>query len=111
MARPCCSIEMEPRTLNQGQLTHAREAAVDIVHKNEQKEASTIFMEGLKPVDPVKEVVWIVKKEDTLGRKLVIECEEKTQLIEPPCKCLCSSAILESPEKVELIKEPLSAPF
>nr|POE53112.1 hypothetical protein CFP56_13656 [Quercus suber] len=49
MANNCCSIETEPKTLNEGQLNRAREVAADVVQKMEPNEASTIFNEILSP--------------------------------------------------------------
>ena len=65
----------------------------------------------MRPIDAMKRLVRIVSKEDSLGHKLVIEFEERTKIIESTCRCLCSYAIMESSEKVEPIKDPLSAPF
>ncbi|KAM3380184.1 hypothetical protein P3S68_005757 [Capsicum galapagoense] len=45
MANFCCPIEMEPKTLKQGQLNLAREVAVDIVQNTESGEASNLFLE------------------------------------------------------------------
>lgn len=45
MANVCCPIEMEPRTLSQGQLNNAREAAAGVVQTMEPREASNIFVE------------------------------------------------------------------
>ncbi|XP_058192538.1 uncharacterized protein LOC131309870 [Rhododendron vialii] len=108
MAKPCCSIEMEPRTLNEGLMTHAREAAVDIVQKNEPNEASSIFMKGLEPVVRIKETVQIVQRGDSIHK--LVENEQKTEITETTCQCVCNPGIMESPDLVEL-KEPLSAPF
>ncbi|KAH7858229.1 hypothetical protein Vadar_021551 [Vaccinium darrowii] len=109
MAKPCCSIDMEPRTLNMGQLNHAREVAVDIVQKKEPNEASSIFMKGLEPVVGIRDAAQIVQKGDSIHE--LAECEEKSKIIETTCQCVCSnSGIMESPDPVNL-KEPLSAPF
>ncbi|THU52935.1 hypothetical protein C4D60_Mb10t09140 [Musa balbisiana] len=43
MDRLGCPIEMEPKTLNEGELSNAREAAVEIIQTKVAKEASTIF--------------------------------------------------------------------
>ncbi|KAK9102334.1 hypothetical protein Sjap_019588 [Stephania japonica] len=57
MARFCCSIETEPRTLNQGQLSHAREAAVDMVQKLESNGRTNMTMGGLmRPVISAREM-------------------------------------------------------
>ncbi|KAA0051034.1 uncharacterized protein E5676_scaffold347G00210 [Cucumis melo var. makuwa] len=47
MAKPnvCCSIELEPKTLNQGQLHQAREVAADVVQKLEPSEASLVLID------------------------------------------------------------------
>ncbi|KAI8017261.1 hypothetical protein LOK49_LG04G02733 [Camellia lanceoleosa] len=113
MANPCCTIEMEPRTLNGGQITLAREVAVDIVQKKEPDVASNIFM-GLKPVSGINEevVVQNVETGDSLDR--VVESEEKKTdiVIGTSCQCSCTTSIMESPDDLQLkLKEPLSAPF
>ncbi|CAK9161524.1 unnamed protein product [Ilex paraguariensis] len=109
MANFCCSIETEPRTLNQGQLTHAREAAVDIVQKKEPKEASSVFVEGMKPVVAIKEMAQVmVLERDSLCN--LDESNKKTNVIETACQCSCPSAVIDSPDEAKF-KEPLSAPF
>ncbi|CAL5373797.1 unnamed protein product [Camellia sinensis] len=112
MANPCCTIEMEPRTLNGGQITLAREVAGDIVQKEEPDEASNIFM-GLKPVSEIKEVV-VQNVENGDSKDRVVESEEKKTdiVIGTSCQCSCTSSIMESPDDLQLkLKEPLSAPF
>ncbi|XP_028081068.1 uncharacterized protein LOC114282556 [Camellia sinensis] len=112
MANPCCTIEMEPRTLNGGQITLAREVAGDIVQKEEPDEASNIFM-GLKPVSEIKEVV-VENVENGDSKDRVVESEEKKTdiVIGTSCQCSCTSSIMESPDDLQLkLKEPLSAPF
>ncbi|CAL5327807.1 unnamed protein product [Camellia sinensis] len=112
MANPCCTIEMEPRTLNGGQITLAREVAGDIVQKEEPDEASNIFM-GLKPVSEIKEVV-VQNVENGDSKDRVVESEEKKtdNVIGTSCQCSCTSSIMESPDDLQLkLKEPLSAPF
>ncbi|KAH7547233.1 hypothetical protein FEM48_Zijuj01G0288000 [Ziziphus jujuba var. spinosa] len=104
MDKICCSIELEPRTLNQGQLNHVREVAADVVQKLEPHEASTLFVEGLRAVDSTK------KMEQKIDEEVVVEFKEKTELIERPCQCACLNTNSETPVEHEL-KEPLSAPF
>ncbi|KAI3983734.1 hypothetical protein MKX01_001138 [Papaver californicum] len=56
MAR--CSIELEPRTLNELELNVVREAAMDIILNSESGSnelASNLLIEGLRPMFPVKE--------------------------------------------------------
>ncbi|KAK3219936.1 hypothetical protein Dsin_013906 [Dipteronia sinensis] len=51
MANICCSIEMEPKTLNEGQLNIAREVGADVVQKMESKEATiTLIKVSLIPL-------------------------------------------------------------
>ncbi|XP_023898519.1 uncharacterized protein LOC112010410 [Quercus suber] len=102
MANNCCSIETEPKTLNEGQLNRAREVAADVVQKMEPNEASTIFNEILSPQ--------IKDQEREKEEKEIHEPVEKGDIIERPCQCLCTTAIVESPDPTSL-KEPLSAPF
>ncbi|KAK6153640.1 hypothetical protein DH2020_013279 [Rehmannia glutinosa] len=109
MANFCCSIETEPRTLNQGQLNYAREIAVDIVQKNEPDEASSIFKEtltqiqGLKapPVVGIKETVVVV----------VPDANPPHKAVETNCQCSSSALAMESSPEECRVKEPLSAPF
>ncbi|KAM5579152.1 hypothetical protein ABKV19_009104 [Rosa sericea] len=111
MAKVCCSIEMEPRTLSQVQLNHAREMAADVVQKMEPNEASATFSEGLRPISSKRQM----EQEDADGDGeepkifLVLELEE-AQVYERPCQCLCAAANIETPDQ-EKLKEPLSAPF
>ncbi|XP_052176135.1 uncharacterized protein LOC127790602 [Diospyros lotus] len=106
---PCCSIEMEPRTLNQGQLYHAREVAVDILQKKEPTdEPCGVFIQEATTIQKTEVFV----KGDLVDDKLKhVECEEKTRIIGTSCQCICSSnGSIESPDQMNL-KEPLSAPF
>ncbi|XP_030972681.1 uncharacterized protein LOC115992597 [Quercus lobata] len=104
MANNCCSIETEPKTLNEGQLNRAREVAADVVQNMEPNEASTIFNEKLILSPQIKD------QEREKEEKELHEPVEKGDIIERPCQCLCPTAILESPDQMSL-KEPLSAPF
>ncbi|XP_024185485.1 uncharacterized protein LOC112190287 isoform X3 [Rosa chinensis] len=90
MAKVCCSIEMEPRTLSQVQLNHAR---------------------GLRPIGSETQVdhVNIAEAGEEPQNKLILESEE-AQLYERSCQCLCAAANIETPDQ-EKLKEPLSAPF
>ncbi|KAK7349201.1 hypothetical protein VNO77_06379 [Canavalia gladiata] len=107
MAKTPCSIELEPRTLNQVQLTQAREVAAEVVQKLEPREASALFIEGL--IHPIKEVTHM----DENGRQVekIVDCMVKAETIteEKACHCQCSCAT-ENPFPINL-KEPLSAPF
>ncbi|KAK7294245.1 hypothetical protein RJT34_17132 [Clitoria ternatea] len=92
MANTRCPIELEPRTLNQVQLTQAREVAAEVVQKLEPSEASALFVEGL--THPIK---------GENGRQVEKVVEEEA------CSCQCSCAT-QIPFHIHL-KEPLSAPF
>ncbi|KAL8056139.1 hypothetical protein ABFS82_04G099500 [Erythranthe guttata] len=97
MANFCCSIETEPRTLKQDQLSHVREIAVDIVQKKESnEEGSSIFNKSVNSIVSIEETVAVV--------------EEYTSN-EKNCQCSFSALVMEtSPEECR-VKEPLSAPF
>ncbi|KAI5336994.1 PREDICTED: LOC110613993 [Prunus dulcis] len=110
MAKVCCSIELEPRTLSEGQLNHARELAADVVEKMEPEEASAIFIQGLRPVGSMKDMVHMVAEEGEQLQSKVVEWKEAQILETPPCQCLCSTVNIESPDQGTLT-EPLSAPF
>ncbi|KAJ4958051.1 hypothetical protein NE237_025162 [Protea cynaroides] len=109
MACLSCSIEMEPMTLNQGQLNNAREAAVDIVTKLEPEKASDVFIEGLTPVVPINTREEMLKKRDQ--HHPTVDSKESALVIKRSGECTCSSITIdESPEMAKL-REPLSAPF
>ncbi|KAL0429857.1 UNVERIFIED_CONTAM: hypothetical protein Sradi_0611700 [Sesamum radiatum] len=121
MANFCCSIELEPRTLNQGQFNHVREIAIDIVQRKEpDDEASTILNhdQGLqKPVVATKEtVVLVVSDVATPAHKAAEECgkeviETEITTVETYCQCSSSALAVESSPEECRVKEPLSAPF
>ncbi|XP_010253996.1 PREDICTED: uncharacterized protein LOC104595110 [Nelumbo nucifera] len=105
MAHLCYSIEMEPKTLNEGELNDARVAAVDIIQKMDPKKASDVFTEGLRPVISVKEMKEKTERRDQLHK--LVKCEEFAQVTD----CLCTlENIDESPDKA-MFRETLSAPF
>ncbi|XAR50673.1 hypothetical protein NMG60_11005066 [Bertholletia excelsa] len=94
-----CAIEMEPMTLNQGQLNLAREIAVE-VQKKEASEASETYLEELR----TKEVAQNSEKREQIA-----------VIVETSCQCACACGITESPDLSQpneaQLKEPLSAPF
>lgn len=66
-------------------------------------------MQGLEPVVKIKETIQIVQRGDSIHK--LVENEQKTEITETTCQCVCNPGIiLESPDLVKL-KEPLSAPF
>ncbi|XP_027344910.1 uncharacterized protein LOC113857294 [Abrus precatorius] len=103
MANTSCSIELEPKTLNQVQLTQAREVAAEAVQKLEPNEASTLFIKGL--MHPIKEVTYM----DENGSQ--VDYMKKGEAIpdDKVCHCQCSCTT-QTPFHINL-KEPLSAPF
>ncbi|XP_022724816.1 uncharacterized protein LOC111281352 [Durio zibethinus] len=118
-ANVCCSIEMEPRTLKQGQLNHAREMAADVAQKMKE-DASAVFIEGLGLVSAVeiKEVNDLTNElEKEVGVEKHVEyCNQKAQnIVERPCQCSCDINNIESPDPNNIIlnnvKEPVTAPF
>ncbi|KAJ1388753.1 hypothetical protein SESBI_38844 [Sesbania bispinosa] len=98
MANTSCSIELEPRTLSQVQLTQAREVAAQLVQKLEPNEASALLIEGL--IHPIKEETHM---DENTRKAEGIPDDDK------PCNCQCS-CITQNPFHITL-KEPLSAPF
>ncbi|KAL3720974.1 hypothetical protein ACJRO7_005741 [Eucalyptus globulus] len=110
MASTCCPIEMEPRTLSEGQLNHAREVAADVVQKMEPEKATSIFTEGLKPADPAKDTQRLAENREEVDGEVIESRKQAAKCIEQPCQCSCVSALSESPDQLQL-KEPLSAPF
>ncbi|MCD7452163.1 hypothetical protein HAX54_015275 [Datura stramonium] len=105
MANFCCSIEMEPKTLNQGQLNLAREVAVDIVQNTESDVASNLFLQGGKAVVQINEALVLIEEAEA-------EAVVKTNVvIEASCQCACPSAVIDDSPDQSKLKEPLSAPF
>ncbi|XP_054779609.1 uncharacterized protein LOC129287471 isoform X2 [Prosopis cineraria] len=103
------SIELEPKTLNQGQISQARKVAADVVQKMEPKEASSLFTEVEEMMDGDEEKV--VEKQ--------VGCMNKIEMMEEKA-CnniinLYSPAMVDSPSDHQLHtihqNEPLSAPF
>lgn len=41
----------------------------------------------------------------------LVEWKEEAQILEGPCQCLCSTAIVETPDQETRLTEPVSAPF
>lgn len=72
----------------------------------------------MKPVDPIKELVG-ESKERCSGKPPLdgaVENQKKVTLLERPCQCVCGdearNLLAESPDNyVDVLKEPLSAPF
>ncbi|KAM1011273.1 hypothetical protein FF1_046496 [Malus domestica] len=112
MAKVCRSIETEPRTLSEGQLNRAREIAADVVQKMEPTEATALFLEGLRPVGSAKEMKHMIDGEQLQLQTKLLDWKEEAQILERPCQCLCSTAIVETPDQeTQLITGPVSAPF
>ncbi|KAI3857677.1 hypothetical protein MKW98_028941 [Papaver atlanticum] len=138
MAR--CSIELEPRTLNELELNVAREAAVDIVLNSEpgsNELASKLLTEGLKPMFSVKEMIldheeeeeqqdsianWYkensgTSKTNISGKSKVVpsvnvKFDDLQMGCDPNCACnLKPLSIRKSPNSKYSIREPVSAPF
>ncbi|KAI3964467.1 hypothetical protein MKX01_007157 [Papaver californicum] len=137
MAR--CSIEMEPRTLNELELNVVREAAMDIVLNSESRSnelASKLLIEGLRPMFPVKETTmdddeeeqqnsianWYkenngISKTNSSGKSKVVasanlKFDDLQMSCDPNCVCnLKPIRISKSPKNKYSIREPVSAPF
>ncbi|XP_022954046.1 uncharacterized protein LOC111456424 [Cucurbita moschata] len=121
MAKPNarCSIEMEPRTLKQGQLHQAREVAADVVQKLEPTEASLLLIDIVERLKPMNHI--IERGELPLLPPLSSPLSSAAAGPPPPPfvgdyneesgRCQCSYICIESPNQLQLLKEPLSAPF
>ncbi|XP_028778958.1 uncharacterized protein LOC114735428 [Neltuma alba] len=111
-----CSIELEPRTLNEGQLSQARKVAEDVMQKMEPMEASCLFTEGLENSE--EEVITVLDEGEEVVEKPV-GCLEKIEDIieEKACNISLypSVVVVDSPSDDQLLHihqhEPLSAPF
>ncbi|KAI9107834.1 hypothetical protein K1719_021170 [Acacia pycnantha] len=120
------SIELEPKTLSQGQLSHARKVAADVVQKMEPKGASALFTEGLEHSS--EEEMTEVDEEEEHEEKDVEEikpvgCIEKIEekIEEKVCNMnvyssSSSSVMVDSSSSSDQLHhihqhEPLSAPF
>ncbi|KAF5453106.1 hypothetical protein F2P56_028044 [Juglans regia] len=96
-----CSIEMEPKTLNQLQLNHAREVAADVVQRMEPNEASALFTDRVRfneesrPLIPVNYHDQAERK--TGGEKQQLHDqpvggkEMKVHIIGRSCLCACTT--------------------
>ncbi|CAM8910770.1 unnamed protein product [Rhodiola kirilowii] len=115
----CCSIEMEPRTLSEGQLNQAREIAGGIVNKFERRDAEIIFTEGLKPIHSTKEVgseIIESAQRERIENGIAIAgvTNEKAQIMEKPCQCALAPPVEEPSTKHQahlMLQEPHTAPF
>ncbi|XP_015572831.1 uncharacterized protein LOC8273799 [Ricinus communis] len=110
MSNVCCSIELEPRTLKQGQLIHAREIAADVVQKMKAEEAYTVFIKGLRPEKQMDQIEENKHQEDHHQEPVDYCHKDKGEDFESPCQCSVITSNIESPDQIN-IKEPLSAPF
>ncbi|KAJ8479643.1 hypothetical protein OPV22_023370 [Ensete ventricosum] len=106
MDRLGCPIEMEPKTLTEGELSNAREAAVEIIQTKVPKEASTIFIQGKKAVKTAEQTRTEIKTRDRL-EKLVGEGEGSG------VRCGSSDLPFADDEISDGItsREPFSSPF
>ncbi|CAK9310682.1 unnamed protein product [Citrullus colocynthis] len=107
MAKPnvCCSIELEPKTLNQGQLHQAREVAADVVQKLEPSETSTVSIDIVERFKPIN------YRFERGEPQLSLPPPSLGDIKEERGRCQCSYISAESPNQLQLVKEPLSAPF
>ncbi|CAO2813367.1 unnamed protein product [Amaranthus hypochondriacus] len=109
-----CPIEMEPKTLKEVQLNHAREQAVAI-QKMEPQNAPDIFFQGLKEVGSLDGKKKNANKEDHMGRldDIVDGCIKNDNIkIDSSHHCLCTKILIEPPIPDEFReREPLTAPF
>ncbi|CAM8920434.1 unnamed protein product [Rhodiola kirilowii] len=117
-----CSIEMEPRTLSEGQLNQAREIAGAIVNKFERRDAEIIFTEGLKPIHSTKEVgseIIESAQRERIENGIAIAggvTNEKAQIMEKPCQCAMAPPVEEPSTQHQAhlmlqLQEPHTAPF
>ncbi|XP_038986573.1 uncharacterized protein LOC103710244 isoform X2 [Phoenix dactylifera] len=104
MERFGCTIEMEPRTLSEGELNDAREAAVAIIQSKEPKEALSIFTQGKSLTGAVKGPGEEVERQ---GHGI----EEGTGLAKKSWNLPCGPDSSEEFPDGTKLREPLSSPF
>ncbi|XP_010691428.1 uncharacterized protein LOC104904755 isoform X3 [Beta vulgaris subsp. vulgaris] len=88
-----CAIEMEPKTLNEGQINHAR---------------------GLREVESLEGIEQIIKEDEVitkLGNSRVDDCsKDEKNKNESSHHCLCTTILINSPDELTR-REPVTAPF
>ncbi|XP_074272212.1 uncharacterized protein LOC141596085 [Silene latifolia] len=112
MASVPCAIELEPKTLNPGQINHARELAV-VFQQIEPQEASDLFIQGLERVDSIGGVGQIIEGDDVnpLGNMVDVSSKDmESGKRERTHNCLCKNLFIDSPDEI-CHKEPVTAPF
>ncbi|KAM0933641.1 hypothetical protein DsansV1_C35g0231021 [Dioscorea sansibarensis] len=112
-----CSIDMEPRTLNGGELKSAIVAAVDVIQSKAPNEASSIFTEGMKAVISIKGMEKKVEKRDQIHKLVEKSYKEASDTHGGSWDFHCFNS---NPDHSPLIekccdsmkkREPLSSPF
>ncbi|GAB4842288.1 hypothetical protein Ancab_012258 [Ancistrocladus abbreviatus] len=128
MANRCCAIELEPKTLNQGQISYAREEAVGIFQKVKPTEASTtlvqisiagcpwptcmcICMQEMRQIGSLEGIKEAAEMNDQLHPEKVRGCENTATNAERLPHCSCMQPVIESPDNSTTGREPLTAPF
>ncbi|CAI0474705.1 unnamed protein product [Linum tenue] len=113
-AKICCPIEMEPKTLSEGQLNHARELAADVVLNLEPEEVSTIFTK--------KATTLVSPNIAAAGGTVDGQMRKKDEAVAAAddgavaaCQCCCIDPTNSFGGGLSLdelkLKEPLTAPF
>ncbi|XP_048492195.1 uncharacterized protein LOC104904755 isoform X2 [Beta vulgaris subsp. vulgaris] len=106
-----CAIEMEPKTLNEGQINHARAVAIQLM---EPERASDIFVQGLREVESLEGIEQIIKEDEVitkLGNSRVDDCsKDEKNKNESSHHCLCTTILINSPDELTR-REPVTAPF
>ncbi|XP_072961124.1 uncharacterized protein [Typha angustifolia] len=102
------SIEMEPRTLNVGELNNAREEAMEIQEK-EPMEASNIFTEGMKGISTIEEKEKELERQNNVHR--LMEIKEESEVCSESWDASCSWNNAEEHSERITRRETLSSPF
>ncbi|KAF2301157.1 hypothetical protein GH714_020523 [Hevea brasiliensis] len=92
---------------------HQPEVAADVVQKMEPKEASNVFIEGLRSIPKMKVEEMEENEHQQKHKLLVVDCNEKAEpeMIESPCQCSLDRSNIEMESPEQTIKEPFQPRF
>ncbi|KAH9626969.1 hypothetical protein KSS87_017820 [Heliosperma pusillum] len=111
MASVPCAIELEPKTLNPEQISHARELAV-VFQQIEPQGTSDLFIQELERVDSigVRQIIEGDNVNSSRNMEDVSSKDMESTKRERTHNCLCKNLFIEYPDEI-CHKEPVTAPF